>query len=472
MISGRYSETIASNIPGTIRAAATANKGQVNPAAFMAGKFHLNATEIYCVAPDLGTVPQTPVWVQHVTRSLTEYGVSGFLPCLTTNGPGVVHAWINEGNGGATRVARYDALTDSITFFDQVGTTDPTADSKCYGMMVKGSLLFLHWGVATSAVRTQVFDLESGAFADDLLPNFSTGPGNMPCTANGNVYTSNVNGGFVQFHVWLGGEWVVVKTSTVVAASAGSCNWARDGLVNSIHYTAASGGGAVWAQYDPATGIVTDLTSSLDPILQPGGGLDAVSPASSWRWGFYVDTSEFGNPRYMLQVALGAVTVSPGVVLFEHTTGPDAVSLIGDTGMNTGTNCLLHCPISAAGISWTEGNLWGVMVNKPAKDPAGTLLTFRFGGDAGNADTNLYLQYTAPPGAPENHGTLSAPAGGLGQVGASLVDTGGGVWHVHNWDADGVTDLTVVHNIVVPDGVPSGTETAWSMRASKNELTP
>jgi hypothetical protein len=160
------------------------------------------------------------------------------------------------------------------------------------------------------------------------------------------------------------------------------------------------------------------------------------------------------------------------VILFEHTLGPEAVSLVADTAINIGSNCLTCCPLSVAGISWTEGSLWGIMVNKPQKDASGVLLTFRFGGDPGNADTNLYLQYKAPPGAPDDLGTLSVPVGGLGQGGASLVDTGGGVWHVHNWDADGVTDLTVVHNIVVPDGVPSGTETGWSMKASKNELTP
>jgi hypothetical protein len=477
MIAGRFSEVIASNIPGTIRAAAAGNKTSINQGARMGNVFHVNATEQWVSAPDLGTVPQTPTWTTHATRLVTEYGVAGFMPCLTTAGPGIVTAWINEGNGGATRVGRWDFLTGAVTFFDQVGTADPNVDAPCRGMLVLGNLLYLQWDMTTgTTVRTQVFDIETGAFASSAPASFVGQAGGPLATSNGNVYMGGLAfGNFMAFYVWLGGVWVqqVVSTISVVNdQEAGVLTWGRDGKINCVMYSSAGGGGVVWGQYDPSTGIVTDLSSSLDPIIQTGGGLDIASSANAWKYGFYVDTETLGAPRYMIQIAVDSALNNPGVVLFEHTTGPDAVVLVSDTAINTGSNCLNCAPLSSAHLNWSEGGLWGVMSAKPAKDDDGVLLTFRFGGDPGNADTNLYLQYTAPPGAPKNLGTLSAPVGGLGQVGASLVDTGGGVWHVHGWDADGATDLTVVHKIVVPDGVPSGTETGWSMKASKNELTP
>lgn len=464
MRGGRYSKTVATNVPGAL--VDSTNGIPHNLAAFMGGVFHSALTSVWATAPDNGT--QTPTWTTRNSERVAGLDTDrvGFQPCLTSQGPGLVHAWINPATG-FTRVARWDALTDAITIFDQPSGS-VFAQSKSVGPSIVVGNLFFMGGSFPGGYLTQVFNIESGAFTSAVVG------GNTPAalhfaTFNGNVYTGTIRVGNVPtVYVWLG-SWVLVATSVEqiqqpTSNITGMLFYARKGKLYFASKPLNVNGLALY-EFDPAVpGVLTNVTGILDgTVATPTPGITVSSLA--WTWGFYVDVDTLGSPRYMIQLVPNQKTTSPGCVLYEHT--DTGWVLIGNTDIALGTNCLQAAPYCVAGLTFKEGGLWGMKIAEPAPHALGMLLTFRFGGDPGNADTIIRLAVASPLGAPEDRAdTLVAPIGGLGQFGASLVDEGGGVWRVDGWNADGVTNLTVVHRTLV-DGVLNGVLTDWTAKASK-----
>jgi hypothetical protein len=464
MRGGRYTKTVVTNVPG---AEVTSTEGIPNNlAAYMAGVFHSALTGVWATAPDNGTA--TPVWTTRNSERVAgaDTDRSGFQPCLTSQGPGLVHAWINPATG-FTRVARWDALTDAITLFDQPSGTKYTVGKELGPGIVVGSLYFVS-GTTGSEYRTQVYNLETGAFGDARV-GFQAQRSIPMATLNGNVYTGASNGSNQPaIYVWLG-SWVQVAFSTVIFKTAtaqitGVLFYERKGKLYLGAKSNATDGLTLY-EFDPALpGVLTDVTSIVDgTIASPTPGITVAT--TDWTWGFYVDVDTLGVPRYMLQLVPNRKINSPTCVLYEHTDA--GIVLIGSTDLGLATNCYQQAPYCVAGLTFKEGGLWGVQSAAPQPHPLGMLLTYRFGGDPGNADTILRLAVASPLAAPDARAnTLVAPVGGLGQGGASLVDEGGGVWRIDNWDADGVTDLTVVHQTLV-DGIVNGVLTDWVIKASK-----
>lgn len=467
MRGGRFSKTIVTNVPG----AEISSSNDVIPSnlvAYMGGVFHSLLTDVWATAPDNGTA--TPVWTTRNTDRVAggESGRCGFYPCMTSAGPGLVCAWVNPVNG-TTRMARWDYLTDAITFFDQPSGLEFDVNQDLGAGIVVGNLFFIG-GKDGSSHRVHVFNIENGAFTQDtLFGAYSIIP---LTTLNGLVYAVGRNGSnFPSVFVWLG-AWVQVATDSAAGQNIGAptsgvtgmLGYARKGKIYLGSKKNAGDGLSLW-EYDPAIpNVLTEVTGIVDgTIAAPSPGLPVTLLHC---YGFYVDVDTLGVPRYMIQVVPARKTSSPGCVLYEHTDA--GIVLVDNTDLALGTNCLQQAPYCVAGLTFSEGNLWSLKIAEPTPDPLGMLLTYRFGGDPGNADSVIRIAVASPLGAPDARAnTLVAPAGGLGQVGATLVEESPGVWRVDGWDANGVDDLTVVHRTLI-DLVANNVLTDWTVKVGKS----
>ena len=337
--------------------------------------------------------------------------------------------------------------------------------------MVGGNLLFLFG----NSNRCQVWNLETGQLTNlTMVGNASVT--RMIAELGGNIYTysRDAGTGLGAFFVFLGGDWIKVRESgdTVTAfpiVGSGWPCWARNGKLYGCARDNAGNDGWQMQEYDPSTGVIQNVSNTLlDPLLRTGGGLTDINSAERWDAGFYVDVDELGNPRYMLQVFPDLSDQNPGCVLFEHTDA--GLVLVGDTNINGGANCKTLQQSNVAPYSYRDvtGKLWGAKWAKAQAADNGMLLTFRFGGDPGNADKVIRISVAAPPGAPvDRANNLVAPPGGLGQPGASLFEESPGVWRVDGWDANGVDNLTVVHRTIA-DSIPNGIQAEWTAKISES----